>query len=239
MLEALCARISQLCCRVLHTFSSTISIGNTGKTEVEVGKGVKKNPTQIWPYLCGILFNSFPGPNYPLLRDRYVYSKWFTILKEVGTSEVRVLTFGLSPVIKLSIRHPRKKERKQTNKQIFYWQCTKQRPNHQDPGAVAAAKTRERDRDTFGAFAWVLALHVPFVRTCFAPACTYLALVCAFFSLFILKDNTCLRARVLSLRAPFVRVRPTPACACLPCVCACALSCIRSTCSIAVSFPTP
>jgi len=26
----------------------------------EVGEGVQNNPTQILPYLCGILFNSFP-----------------------------------------------------------------------------------------------------------------------------------------------------------------------------------
>jgi len=41
------------------------------EVETEVGKRVKKNPTQIWPYLCGILFNSFP--NLPPLCDRYVY----------------------------------------------------------------------------------------------------------------------------------------------------------------------
>ena len=41
-------------------------------TEVgaEVGEGVKKNPTQIWPYLCEILLNSFP--NEPPIRDPYV-----------------------------------------------------------------------------------------------------------------------------------------------------------------------
>jgi len=51
--------------RVLHTSSSTISMGQKEKTEAgtEVGEGVKKNPTQIWPYFCGILFNSFP--NFP------------------------------------------------------------------------------------------------------------------------------------------------------------------------------
>jgi len=49
--------------RVLHTFSSTISMGKKGKSEVgtEVVEGVQKNPKQIWPYLCGILFNSFPN----------------------------------------------------------------------------------------------------------------------------------------------------------------------------------
>jgi len=40
-------------------------MGKKGKTEdgteVGLGEGVKKNPTQIWPYLCGILFNSFPN----------------------------------------------------------------------------------------------------------------------------------------------------------------------------------
>jgi len=47
--------------RVFNKFSSTISIGKKGKIEVgtEVEEGVKKNPTQMWPYLCGILFNSF------------------------------------------------------------------------------------------------------------------------------------------------------------------------------------
>jgi len=39
-----------------------MGLGKKGKTEVgtEVGEGVKKNPTQIWPYLCVILFNTFP-----------------------------------------------------------------------------------------------------------------------------------------------------------------------------------
>jgi len=48
---------------MLHTFSSTISTGKKGKIEVgaEVGEGVKKNLEQIWPYLFGILFNSFPN----------------------------------------------------------------------------------------------------------------------------------------------------------------------------------
>jgi len=48
-------------------------MGKKGKLDVgtEVGKGVKKNPTQIWPYLCVILFDSFP--NLPPLHDRYVY----------------------------------------------------------------------------------------------------------------------------------------------------------------------
>jgi len=48
---------------VLHTFSSlNISKGKKEKTKVgaEVGEGVKKKPEQIWPYLFGILFDSFP-----------------------------------------------------------------------------------------------------------------------------------------------------------------------------------
>jgi len=44
---------------------------------------------------------------------------------------------------------------------------------------------------------------------------------------------------VRCLRGPLVRVCPALVCACLPCACACALSCIWSTYSIAVSFPTP
>jgi len=38
-------------------------MGKKEETEVgaEVGKGVKKNFEQIWPYLFGILFNSFPN----------------------------------------------------------------------------------------------------------------------------------------------------------------------------------
>ena len=61
-------------------FYSTICMGKNEKSEVgtEVGKGVKKNPTQIWPYWsqiwpywCGILFNSFP--NVPPLRDCHGY----------------------------------------------------------------------------------------------------------------------------------------------------------------------
>ena len=57
------SRPSQFRCRVLHTISSTISTGKKEKTEVEaeVGEGVLKNPQQIWPYLFGILFNSFPN----------------------------------------------------------------------------------------------------------------------------------------------------------------------------------
>jgi len=44
-------------------FPSIMSIGKNDKTEVgtEAGESVKKNPTQIWLYLCGILFNSFPN----------------------------------------------------------------------------------------------------------------------------------------------------------------------------------
>jgi len=43
----------------------------------------------------------------------------FTILKEVRTSKVRVLTFGLSAVIRLGIRHPRrKKERTHERKKV-------------------------------------------------------------------------------------------------------------------------
>jgi len=37
----------------------------------QLGKGVKKNPTQIWPYLCGIFLNSFP--KLPPLRDCFIY----------------------------------------------------------------------------------------------------------------------------------------------------------------------
>jgi len=38
-------------------------MGKKETTEVgtEDGEGVKNNPTQIWPYLCGILFISFPN----------------------------------------------------------------------------------------------------------------------------------------------------------------------------------
>jgi len=38
-------------------------MGKKEKTEVaaEVGEGVNKNPEQIWPYLFGILFKSFPN----------------------------------------------------------------------------------------------------------------------------------------------------------------------------------
>jgi len=54
--------------RVLNIFFSSISMGRKGKTEIgtEVGKGVKKNPTQIWPYLSGILLTPSPTspPNY-------------------------------------------------------------------------------------------------------------------------------------------------------------------------------
>jgi len=48
--------------KVLYTFSSTISMRKKEKTEVgtEVGEGVQKNPTQIWPYPCGIPSTPFP-----------------------------------------------------------------------------------------------------------------------------------------------------------------------------------
>ena len=60
----------------------------------EVGKGVTRNWKKFWPYLCGILFKSFA--NLPLLRDRYVFQKWFTILKKVALSEHTVLKVGLN-----------------------------------------------------------------------------------------------------------------------------------------------
>ena len=95
--------------------------------------------------------------------------------------------------------------------------------------------TRDSDGNTSSTIAQVLTLHVPVVSACFQPGCAYLALVCAFISLFVLEHNTCLRARVLCLRGPFVRASPAPACTCSPCACACTLSFIWSTCSIAVS----
>ena len=41
----------------------TTSMGKKEKAEVgaEVGEGVKNIPEQIWPYLFGILCNSFPN----------------------------------------------------------------------------------------------------------------------------------------------------------------------------------
>ena len=57
---------------VAHIFLN-YTVGKNEKTEVgtEVGKGVIKNLTQVWPYLCGLLCNSFP--NLPPLHDRHVY----------------------------------------------------------------------------------------------------------------------------------------------------------------------
>ena len=37
-------------------FGADVMVAERG----QVGKGVKKNPEQIWPYLCGILFNFSP-----------------------------------------------------------------------------------------------------------------------------------------------------------------------------------
>ena len=48
-----------------------------------------------------------------LVAPRRVRKTIYSI--EVGTSEVRVLTFGLSPIIKSDIRHPRKNEDRQAN----------------------------------------------------------------------------------------------------------------------------
>jgi len=80
------------------------------EVEVEVGEGVKKDPTQIfvWDSL-----NFFP--NQPPLREPTFTKKWFTKLKEVGTRKVRVLTFVLTRVltfvlvINLGIQTSRKK----------------------------------------------------------------------------------------------------------------------------------
>ena len=76
-------------------------MGKKGKTEVgtEVGKRVKKKPTQIWPYLCGILFNSFPNftPDTQPLR----------LLKMIFHTEIRrengenvILFRSMNPVTK-------------------------------------------------------------------------------------------------------------------------------------------
>jgi len=37
-------------------FGADVMVAERG----QVGKGVKKNREQIWPYLCGILFNFSP-----------------------------------------------------------------------------------------------------------------------------------------------------------------------------------
>jgi len=87
----------------------------------------------------------------------------------------------------------------------------------QGHGAGAAVMPRDSDDDTDSAITRVLALHVPLVCACFATACTNLALVRVFVSLFVLADNPCLRARVLYLRGPFVCACPAPACARCPC----------------------
>jgi len=85
----------------------------------EIGEEVKKNRTQTWPYLCGILFNSFP--NRPLPRDRHVCYNWLTVQKVVWTRKVRVLTFGrISPVLRLDVRNPRKNERMHA---VCSWMC--------------------------------------------------------------------------------------------------------------------
>jgi len=71
----------------------------------------------------------------------------------------------------------------------------------------------------------VLVLHVPFVCAYFEPDFVYLALVCAFVSLFVLADNPCLRARVFYLRKNIGRVCSSCAraqvsacvCLCSPC----------------------
>jgi len=68
------------------------------------------------------------------------------------------------------------------------------RPDDQDHGAVAAVMTRGSDCNTSGATARVLTLHVSFMCACFAPACVYLALVCAFVSLLVLADHPCQHA---------------------------------------------
>ena len=65
---------------VFHTFSSTICMEKKGKNEIgtEGWHGVKKNPTQIWTYLCEILLNSFPtelaSDTQPLRLLKMIYN---------------------------------------------------------------------------------------------------------------------------------------------------------------------
>ena len=53
---------------------------------------------------------------------------------EVGTSEVRVLTIGLSPVIRLGLRNPGKKEKKDmVRRYVGYLPCLARKPrDHND-----------------------------------------------------------------------------------------------------------
>jgi len=83
--------------------------------------------------------------------------------------------------------------------------------------------------DTSSAFARVSALHAIFELACFAPACVYLALVCAFISLFVLVKKQFLRARVLCLCALFVQACPAPGGQCLPCACVFVTVCLVSS----------
>jgi len=106
-LDALCKRGGLV--TVLHIFSSTIGMGKQGKTEVgtEVGKRSSKNPTQIWPYLCGILFwlLSQLAPDTRLLRLlKMIYNA-----TRIWNKQKEMLTFSLSPV-KLGIRHQERKK---------------------------------------------------------------------------------------------------------------------------------
>jgi len=56
--------------------------------------------------------------------------------------------------------------------------------------------TWDSDSDTSSAIGRVLAMHIPFACACFAPACVYLPLLCAFVSLFVWAD---VKSRLLLL----------------------------------------
>jgi len=122
-------------------------------------------------------------------------------------------------------------------------QSTKQDPRKTrhvpDNEGGAEVMPRDSDSDTSGALPGCLhCMSLLCVRALHLPART-LPFFCAFVSVFALADTPCLRARVLCLRDPSVLACPAPAVACFPCPCACVVSCFWSTCSIAVSFPTP
>ena len=102
------SRPSQLRCRVLRTFSSTISTAKKGKTQVgaEVGDG-KRIPNK-YGHICSGFFLT-PSPTSPqysnLLLLKMIYNTKKSSDKQTETS-----TFGLSPVNSLGLQNPRKKE---------------------------------------------------------------------------------------------------------------------------------
>jgi len=96
--------------RIAHTFLN-YQYGKERKTlklELKLGKESKRIGKK-YGHIC-VGFFITPVPTCPRSATVTSTKNDLQTQKEVGTSEHRALTFGLSPVIKLGICHPEKKE---------------------------------------------------------------------------------------------------------------------------------